>query len=89
MSKASILIKLKKNIKKAKILDLYSFQCDEFVNDSKNVISEFLIAFSFISFSLILPATPRCVHIVRSASGVINTIQTPVGNFSFFFDNNN
>ena len=39
MSKASILIKLKKNIKKAKILDLYSFQCDEFVNDSKNVIT--------------------------------------------------
>ncbi len=40
MSKASILIKLKKNIRKAKILDLFSFQCHEFVKNSEDVIRE-------------------------------------------------
>ena len=37
MSKASILIKLKKH-KEARILDLFSFQCHEFVKNSEVVI---------------------------------------------------
>lgn len=40
MSKASILIELKKKIKKAKILDLYLFRCNEFINNPEDIITK-------------------------------------------------
>ena len=39
-----------------------------------------------LSFSLILPAVPRNVHIVLSESGVIKIKQVPVGIASFFLE---
>ena len=40
MSKASILIELKKKVKKGKILDLYLFRCNEFINNSEDIITK-------------------------------------------------
>ena len=43
----------------------------------------FFITLESISFSFILPAIPRNVHIVLSESGVIKIKQVPVGRASF------
>ena len=54
--------------------------------DGRSINSLLLIASKLTSFSLILPAVPKNVHIVRSESGVTNIKQVPVGNSSFFLE---